>query len=407
MEIKTEQIGKYLVVTASGRLDATWSEYFADVFLKYIRTGDHHLIVDAAAIGFLSSAGIRSLVRITKELNSVRGSFGIVHATDFVSKTLEATGFGSWLVDSLPADLQPLMQPKSVGGDFKQELYRLNSRRPLQFAVTDAWQKWGSIDPSKATVLTFSPDTFALGIGSTSMRTDESTSQFGEFIAVCGNLAYLAPEEKLRPDYLLSLNNFIPEILAVQALSIQGDMSHLFRFSPGDEKPAVTVSELAGQALAVSGSTVAAFVIIAETGGLVGANLIKSPGEIGAEPLGNTMTIRDWLSFSGEKVFGGEQSVIFGLVAQASEAENKPWLRQLPSKPGLFAHMHALVFPYQPLPNGNIDLKQQVDKFFSGPPPMALMHLIDDNRPVMGLGESSFIRGACWCAPLKGKEGLL
>lgn len=407
MELKTEQVGKYLVVTASGRLDATWSEYFADVFLKYIRTGDHHLIVDAAAIDFLSSAGIRSLVRITKELNSVKGSFAIVRANSFVSKTLEATGFGNWLAASLPADLQPLLQSKPAGGEFNLELYSLNADKPLEFAVTDAWNDWRAVDRSKAKVLAFPGDMFALGIGSSSTKMDEADGQFGEFIAVCGNLAYQAPEEKARPDYLLSLNDFIPEILAVQALSCRGDMSHLFRFSPSGEKPAVALSELAAQALATSGSPVAAFVIIAETGGLVGANLVRSPGKIGEEPIGNTMAIRDWLSFCGERVFAGEQSVVFGIAASASGSENMPWLRQLPSKPDLFAHMHGIVFPYQPLPNGNIDLKQQVDKFFSGPPPIALMHLIDDNRPVMGLGESSFIRGACWCAPLNGKEGLL
>ena len=66
MELKTERIGKYMLVSASGRLDASWAEYFADVFLNYIRNGDHHLVIDAAAMEFLSSAGIRSLLRINK-----------------------------------------------------------------------------------------------------------------------------------------------------------------------------------------------------------------------------------------------------------------------------------------------------------------------------------------------------
>jgi hypothetical protein len=35
-----------------------------------------------------------------------------------------------------------------------------------------------------------------------------------------------------------------------------------------------------------------------------------------------------------------------------------------------------------------------------------LLHLIEDNRPAIGLGQSSFIRGACWCAAIKyGEEG--
>jgi hypothetical protein len=47
-----------------------------------------------------------------------------------------------------------------------------------------------------------------------------------------------------------------------------------------------------------------------------------------------------------------------------------------------------------------------VRKFFSGPPPLAVMHLVDDMRPAVGLGQSALIRGACWCAPVKDPEVL-
>ena len=407
MELKTERIGKYMVVTASGRLDASWAEYFADVFLNYIRNGDHHLVIDAAAMDFLSSAGIRSLIRINKELNLVKGSFTIVNASPFVLKTLEATGFGIWLSASLPEDMQ-MAGPVSTGEkSFVTELFHMNPKGSPELSVVNAWQSWKAVAGSETSVISFPQNMFALGIGSSATRMEEAMGQFGEFMAVCGNLAYQAPEEKGRPDYLLSISEFVPEMRVIQALSCQGEMAHLFRFSPQDDKLKISISELAEQALSISGSSAAAFVVMAEAGGLVGANLIRSPGKIGDEPVPSSMEVRDWLSFCGEPVFAGEQALVFGVVAKASKTGNNTLLKQSPSNDALTAHMHAVVFPYQPLPNGLIDLKPQVDKFFSGPPPMALLRLVDDNRPVQGLGESTFIRGACWCAPLKNTEGLL
>lgn len=407
MELKTERIGKYMVVTAKGRLDASWAEYFADVFLNYIRNGDHHLVIDAAAMDFLSSAGIRSLLRIMKELRGVKGSFVIVNATPFVSKTLQSTGFGSWLSASLPADMQPAIQNGSSEKTFDKELYEVHPGGSLRLSVAEAWRPWNAVDPSRIKTIVFTRNTFALGIGSSLSGVAGATGQYGEFMALCGNLAYQAPDEKGRPDYLLGINEFVPEIQAIEALCCEGEMSHLFRFSPEDDKPDIPVSELAVQAIEITGSSAASFVIMAETGGLVGARLIQSPGKIGTAPIPGSLEIRNWLSFCGERVYGGEQVLVFGVVAKTAGAENKLPLKQLPSNKELAVHMHAIVFPYQPLPNGNIDLKQQVDKFFAGPPPVALMHLIDDDRPVQGLGESSFIRGACWCAPLKNTEGLL
>lgn len=406
MELQAEKIGKYMIVKANGRLDATWSDYFTDNFLNYIRNGEHELIIEAAALNFLSSAGIRSLVRINKELAVVKGSFLIVHANDFVSATLTTTGFGKWLSETMPIDLVPKTEMHTLSNVPSEELYTLNPKGFLKLNLINGWQDWKAINEAEVKRTTFPRDTFAIGIGSTSTELTRARGHFGEMMAVCGNLIYQVPEEQGHPDYLLALNEFIPEMTVLQALICQGEMSGMFRFSPSDNKPEVNVSELAGQVLSQAKAPVAGFVVIAEIAGLVGANLIQSPGKIGDQPILDLFEIRDWLSFTGEKVFSGEQVLLFGVVARASEIKDSSLLKTMTSRPDLAIHMHAAVFPYQPIPNGNIDLKHQADKFFAGSPPLALMHLIDDNRPVQGLGESSFIRGACWYAPETNMEVL-
>lgn len=407
MELNAEKIGKYLVVNANGRLDATWSDYFTDTFLNYIRNGEHELVLEASGLLFLSSAGIRSLVRINKELAFIKGSFLIVNSNDFVSATLTTTGFGAWLSETMPGDMTPNIEMHDISNIPSSELYTLNPKGSLKINLINGWQDWKAINESEIKRTAFSRDIFALGIGSTSTELSKARDHFGEMMAVCGNLIYQVPEEQGHPDYLLALNEFIPEMSVLQALICQGEMSAMFRFSPSNDKPTVNISELAGQVLSIVTAPVAGFVVIAEIDGLVGANLIQSPGKIGNQPVLDLFEIRDWLSFSGEKVFSGEQLLLFGVIARASEIKNSGLLKPLPSHPDLAGHMHAAVFPYQPIPNGKIDLKQQTDKFFAGSPPLALMHLIDDNRPVQGLGESSFIRGACWFAPITNTEALL
>lgn len=407
MELQTEKTGKYSVTKAKGRLDAAWSDYFTDIFLNYVRNGDHHIVIDAGEMEFLSSAGIRSLLRINKEIALVKGSFLMVNANEFVSKTLMMTGFGKWLSDTLPDGLLSVSAVDVSERNPSLELYIVNAAGSMELSITEAWQAWNSPDRMKVSRMAFPANQFALGVGSTSTTTESASGSLGEFMAICGNLAYLEPEEKGRPDYLLPAGDFIPEMLVANALVCKGEMSSLFRFSPQEGKPALGVSDIAAQVLSITESKVACFVIMAEISGLVGANLVRSPGKIGNEPVSNLMELKEWLSFSGERVFSGEQGIVFGIVSKTDDFVAGKLLRKLPSNPELSAHMHAVVFPYQPLPNGNIDLKLQVDKFFGGAPPIALLHLVDDNRTVQGLGESSFIRGACWCSPIKNKEGIL
>lgn len=407
MEIQTKNIAKYTVVTAKGRLDAAWSEYFTDTFLNYIRNGNHHIIIESSGMEFLSSAGIRSLVRINKELFLVKGSFMMVNSTEFVSKTLETTGFGKWLFTSFPEDMEPLendSKPTKLGMD---ELYTISSEKSIEITAVDAWQNWKALSNQNLKNISFPENVFALGIGSASPIMENSKDEYGEFMAIGGNLCYQAPNEKGRPDYQLSVNQFVPEMLVARGLILDGEMNRLFRFSPSGEKTSHTISELAAEVLSVTASKVAAFVISAEIDGLVGAALIQSPGRIAENTDIGQQELRSWLSFSGERVFTGEQVVIFGIVSNNPQFKYNHLLKQLPANRELYAHIHATVFPYQPLPNGNIMLKQQIAKFFGGPPPIALLHLIDDNRPNQQLGESSLIRGACWCAPVKLKEDKL
>jgi len=72
----------------------------------------------------------------------------------------------------------------------------------------------------------------------------------------------------------------------------------------------------------------------------------------------------------------------------------------------LAAHIHSAVFPYQPLQTGRIELSATIQKIFNGPAPLAVMHLVTDDRPVIGLGESALVRGAAWFGVLQNPEVL-
>jgi anti-anti-sigma factor len=407
MQLHAVKQGKYLVITASGRLDSSWSDYVSETFLSYIREGEHNIVVEATGLSFLSSAGIRSLVRIYKEITSVRGSFMLKGASEFVAHTLETTGFGDWLSNDFPPDLVPLSLQKPLDKHALGEIYELNASASFDLTINNGWQAWQKFDSGMQRQQKFNSNSFALGIGSSTLNVQEAKSHFGEFLVAGGNLAFLLPEEKGHPDYMLPEKDFIPEMITIQSLTCTGEISHLFRFTPDENGAPAGISELASRALDVIRSEVAGLIIIAETAGLTGVNLIRSPGLIDQITTMEYPDIKKWLSFCGEKVYAGELAVIFGVVATQAGARDMALLKPLMSNPELHAHFHAAVFPFQPVQNGIIDIKQQTERIFNGAPPRGLLHLIDDNRPTMGLGESTLVRGACWCSPVKNMEELI
>jgi hypothetical protein len=216
-------------------------------------------------------------------------------------------------------------------------------------------------------------------------------------------VVYQPPDEQAQPDYLIAEKQFIPRMQCLHAWNFKGDMGNLIRFSPTDQTPLYSISALLRDILDQTGQKAAGFVMLGEIEGLVGASLIRSPGLIGENRgIISYPEIREWLAFCGERSYPHQQALLAGIVSKNRGAG----LFSLPSAPDMAAHIHAAVFPYQPLPNGKIGIETVVGKFFNGPPPIAVMHLADDVRPVAGLGESALIRGACWFSPLQNAEVL-
>lgn len=405
MNLRHEVRGKYLLIEVEGKLDASWADFFTDTLLEHIRNGRHHMVVNASELVFLSSAGIRSLLRIYKALNTVHGSFRMVNPTPFVEQILSTSGFLILLADALPEDMP---ESETTGseepGHTGIERFTLQKAARLTLDRAGDWHPWRKVDEAGCEPLSFQKDVYALGIGSSAEDFESAREQFGEFLAVAGNVVYQPPNEEGHPDFLISEQRYVPRMHCIQALSARGDMAYLMRFAPTDKTPFHTVSGLMDGILAQTEGRAAAFVILGEIEGLVGTSLIRSPGLLGEDRDIPFPEIRDWLAFCGERSYPHQQALLSGLVCTGDVSRHKALLPALPSRPELAAHVHAAVFPYQPLQNGPIELQPAVQKFFSGPPPLSVLHLVEDVRPAVGLGESALLRGACWFGPVENPE---
>ena len=76
----------------------------------------------------------------------------------------------------------------------------------------------------------------------------------------------------------------------------------------------------------------------------------------------------------------------------------QPWMSDRTTEP--MGHFHAAPFSHRTLPIGEIDLKGTVASLFETQHLQGVLHLLADYREAAGLGESEFVRGACWAAPL-------
>ena len=91
MTIEKNLSGTELTITIIGRLDTTTAPQLEAEFKQSIN-GVDKLVLDFAALEYLSSAGLRVLLAAQKEMNK-QGEMIIKNVNDTINEIFEVTGF--------------------------------------------------------------------------------------------------------------------------------------------------------------------------------------------------------------------------------------------------------------------------------------------------------------------------
>lgn len=91
--IQEETKGDTLVLRLNGRLDAVSSPSAESKVFEYINHGQHKLLFDFAGVDYLSSAGMRMLLSVSKKLKTLSGKVVLFAVIPNVMDVLKMSGF--------------------------------------------------------------------------------------------------------------------------------------------------------------------------------------------------------------------------------------------------------------------------------------------------------------------------
>ena len=407
METSKRQKEGYLEVSVSGRLDSYWADYLAEELSEIVQQGVHTIQLDLAEVRYLSSAGIGVLLRFHRELARIDGSMRVSNPSPMVRKVLEISGLAkTFLLDS-PEASEPEAAPPSVKelerDGVRYQIYQESAGKSLQCRIIgDPLRLAGCrFEQEDCQRVTLKSSSFGLGIVALGSDFDSCRERFGEFLAAAGTAIYAPTDQTGAPDYLVSAGETLPEIAVLYGLICEGPLALQARFETSQKEGRVSLSSVAESCLEIADSDVVGLVLVSESVGLVGAALKRSPA-LDASPQApfEHPGIRRWLSFTPERVYARSVNLVVGLALRGDAGELDPFVRPLGKSNGMAGHFHAAAFTYGPVKRGQINLRETVATLFRTERPLGVLHLLHDNRPILGVGESEFSRGACWFGPI-------
>lgn len=97
MDTHVEENGDIIVVRVEGRLDAASSPQLEKQINSIIESGHFKLILNFAGVDYLSSAGMRLMLSVTKKLKNVEGKMVACSLNDEVMEVIKMAGFNQVL----------------------------------------------------------------------------------------------------------------------------------------------------------------------------------------------------------------------------------------------------------------------------------------------------------------------
>ena len=415
MRVSAAHDGPMAVVRLTGRLDGESARHLSDTIEDLLREGARAIEIDMSAVEYLSSAGVRVLARKSEDLATLRGSLHIMTPSAEARRIIEAAGLSSGLVrEDAPTRIRGgssrfthwgLPAITAQHGSYEVSRYsdegvccRLYG--PERNLLEEP------VDPARCRAVAFPPRSFGIGVGAIGSRLEDTLPRFGELVAAEGIVTYLPTEGTRTPDYLLSYPSQPPRAVLASGLAWEGMFSDLMRFSTQPDSDEVPLAEIAEVCVKMSGTDAVVIAAVAEMQALVGASLRRSPGRLEASitTSGEARGLRDWLSFTPEPAYPGSTALIVGVVARRPSAPLAGHLRALDGSGILQGHLHAVVFPYLPVPQRTVMLPELVGRLFEESAPRDVLHLVHDDRGGAAIGQTGLLRGVCWMARVASVE---
>jgi anti-anti-sigma factor len=101
MEVTLEHASDLLLVAVSGRLDTATASSFDEQLAVPLSQPQRRIMVDLAAVTYISSAGLRSILRLIKHTAAHGGRVGLLATPPYIMEVIEISGFPG-LVDIYP-----------------------------------------------------------------------------------------------------------------------------------------------------------------------------------------------------------------------------------------------------------------------------------------------------------------
>ena len=428
MQVGTQLNGRRLEITLRGRMDAYACLAIQKVLDAAVAPGVLFAVVDMAGVDYISSAGLRLFLGLSKKLRAQGGTLAVAGAGDYCRKVMDLAGFANAfpMFASLEAarsgDDQNRRARQSREGWDQLECRDLECGRARVLpgsAVPGAVEILGDVKdvlyarltPAQLCSKRFLETEYSIGLGGLGERLEDYWPLLGEMITIGGTMVWLPTDGHDTPDFLIPKSDRGQVTLRTGFnVTLAGGFNELMLFESRD--PAgVAIGRLYRALFAQARRRpdfkgVLALALRAQMDAVYGSGIKKSPIREFAPANGEMVThpsnAREWFDFDAVPRHRRVTALICGLGADLTAdlaAYDQPQLNRVfylnPANTGSrgeMLHNHAVIFNAQPLADRVVSLEQEIASVVDNGEFLDMRHLLDASTITRAFLGVSYVR---------------
>jgi anti-anti-sigma factor len=414
MNITSERVDGVLIITPHGRLDAYGALEFNEALENLITDTDLVVIFNMVDVSYLSSGGIRSLLRTERTLKDRGGGTHLCNVNPYPLEVLKMAGFDQIFslhstmddamgyqvtpTDSEPVDWNPL--PKYDDEHVSLTILEVSHDDSILKLVGDISKVlYAQLGEDDIYSRKFSDTEYSIGLGGLGEKTPDFMEIMGEMITIGGTMVWLPTDGHNTPDFFIpATDTGIVTIHTGFNAALEGNFHDIIMVESRKEG-GFSIDELysplfqMARKMRTSFKGVISVAMQADIGEFYSSGLKISPIKKftpeNREMITQEDNIDSWMNTGTIPMFRGETMVSFGVgVDLESDLSNfdENVLGSLfylhPANIGnqkMLLHNHAVVFKHLPLEKKQ-DLDGQIREIVKKGEFLDMRHLLDNTR---------------------------
>ncbi len=386
-EIKTVAFRTMKGLQLSGRFDGLSATDIEKKLDSMILDGEREIIMDLTGISYISSAGLRVLLKAQKVLEKISGGLILLGVQPAVLQVLQVSGFERLF--QFAEDPDHIGTRAEIGNErtARPSTFEINGARITErqfqcqrgrfFAIGNhAKLASSSYESGDVVAIRNSDILFGGGVAALGDHYQDFKYLFGEAMIVDGHFFVYPAVKRSSVDFMLK-REMDPSLTFkfLQGFGFRGDYRSILQFD--DFSRRLTLGDLIQISDGVVQASIYGLIIVAESAGIYGMNLRQVPIQENKPVQGEIFdqkNFADWIDYPLEMAFLDHVIIAVGLVVKDKSVLNGR-TEPIFSKESR-SHIHGAIFEKGALSKNIAEFRSEQDRIISDLNLLKIQHLL-------------------------------